>query len=145
MSDEERGADWYVNLVHYASESVRVGADEASTAQEAEELAYERAQASLCHQCATHLDLGDASGALVERNGVEVLDTMEDERLTRERTAVKAALERFADSLVGRAEANLRANQGETVELPADQGGETLAPNALRHVAMLLRLEAKTL
>lgn len=145
-TDTERGGDWCVNLVHHASESVRIPADEAATAQEAEELAHERAQASLCRRCASHLDLGDASGALVERDGVEIMDTVEDDRLRRERAAVKAALMLFADGLVTRADANLMANLTRDMSLvPADQSGQTYAPAALSFVAHLARAEAEKL
>ena len=55
-------AKFLVTLLYDASENVEVQADDAASA---EQMAYENARASLCHHCANHLDLGDASKAIV--------------------------------------------------------------------------------
>lgn len=48
-----------VVLSRPVTETVIVEGDEATTVDAAQELAYQRAQGSLCHQCAAHLSLGD--------------------------------------------------------------------------------------
>lgn len=145
----EQRPGWWVNLIFSASESVHISDADADTAEAAEELAYDRSRASLCHQCGSHLDLGDPHGVLIERHGVEVVDTVEDDLRRRESEAVKAALERFADALVERAAKNGAALHVDApgdewkAAIPADQGGVWFTPEVLRGVAMLMRLEAK--
>lgn len=48
-----------VVLSRPVTECVIVEGDEATTVEAAQELAYQRAQGSLCHKCAEHLSLGD--------------------------------------------------------------------------------------
>lgn len=50
---------YVVVLNRAASETIIVEGNEAQTVEAAQELAYQRAQGSLCHKCAEHLDLGD--------------------------------------------------------------------------------------
>jgi hypothetical protein len=48
-----------VVLSRPVTEVVFVEGDEATTVEAAQELAYQRAEGSLCHQCAAHFSLGD--------------------------------------------------------------------------------------
>lgn len=59
MNHEETPIRYEVILSRPVTECVIIEGDEASTVDAAQELAYQRAQGSLCHQCAAHLSLGD--------------------------------------------------------------------------------------
>lgn len=56
---EVRAKSYEVVLTRAASESIIVGGEEAATVEEARETAYQRAEGSLCHQCAKDLSLSD--------------------------------------------------------------------------------------
>lgn len=81
----EIGAKEYeVSIVYGASETITVGGEEAQTLVEAIERASNQSYASLCHQCAAHLSLGDPVGEVVtirHQDGTETTyDSIDDER-----------------------------------------------------------------
>lgn len=59
-----------VTLIYDATESFTI---EAESASEAIDIAYGKAEASLCYQCSEHLELGDITDSIVtDEKGQEV-------------------------------------------------------------------------
>lgn len=56
---QETPLRYVITLNRMASETITVEGDEASTIDAAQEIAYQRAEGSLCHKCAEHLTLSD--------------------------------------------------------------------------------------
>lgn len=63
---EERPREYRVVLSRTATEVVTIGGEEAATIEQAQELAYNRAEGSLCHKCGEHLSLSDYGDDLIE-------------------------------------------------------------------------------
>ncbi|WP_288080355.1 hypothetical protein [Pseudomonas sp.] len=87
-------AEYECTLIYDASHGCTVEADNLKDAIDA---AYDRADASLCHQCSARLDLGDVQGVIVYQDGAEVSDTTysgeEIARLLTEKTELLEALD----------------------------------------------------
>ena len=124
---EERPREYRVVIQRSATEVVTVGGEEAATLEQAQELAHDRAQGDLCHQCAKHLALSDPGEDLVE-----IVD-QDGEIFTRDFEAEDL-------------EARLKATRNATLDEVADalahiSTGELNASvrNKLREVAVKLR------
>jgi hypothetical protein len=130
-SNPDEVREYRVVIQRSATEVVTVGGEEASTIERAQELAHDRAQGDLCHQCAKHLSLSDPGDDLVEIvdvDGTVVTRDFEAEDLeARLRGTRLAAFLEVADALA-------------TIST-----GETNAPvrNKLREVAVKLRGAAR--
>lgn len=101
--DAERPREYRIVLSRAATEVVTVGGEEASTVEEAQELAYNRAEGSLCHQCAEHLSLSDYGDDLVEivdQDGtVTTIDYEAQDSEARLKATRNTTLEEVADAL----------------------------------------------
>lgn len=97
--------EYRVTLVRPANETVIIGGEEARTVEQAVELAEARAQATLCHQCASDLDLGDHTGHVVsivedgETESTEVRDSFEWDRRHEAAAIRNATLDEVAGAL----------------------------------------------
>ena len=100
---EERPKEYRVVIQRAATEVVTVGGEEAATLEEAQELAYNRAEGSLCHKCAEHLSLSDPGDDLVEivdQDGeVHTRDFEAEDLEARLKATRNAALDEVADAL----------------------------------------------
>lgn len=126
-NDPDEVREYRVVIQRSATEVVTVGGEEASTIERAQELAHDRAQGDLCHQCARHLSLSDPGEDLVEV--VDVDGTV----MTRDFEA---------EDLDARLKATRNATLGEVADALAHiSTGELNAAvrNKLREVAVKLR------
>lgn len=101
--DPDEVREYRVVINRSATEVVTVGGEEASTLERAQELAHDRAQGDLCHQCAKHLSLSDPGDDIVEIvdvDGTTVTRDFEAEDLDARLKATRnATLSEVADAL----------------------------------------------
>lgn len=93
-SAEIRAKSYEVVLSRAATESIVVGGEEAATVEEAREIAYQRAEGSLCHHCAQDLSLSDYGDDVVNVTALDgTVTTIDYEQLDREKDAAKVRLD----------------------------------------------------
>lgn len=102
-TDPDEVREYRVVIQRSATEVVTVGGEEAATLERAQELAHDRAQGDLCHQCARHLSLSDPDEDLVEIVHVDgtvvTRDFEAEDTAARMKATRNVALEEVADAL----------------------------------------------
>lgn len=100
---EERPREYRVVLTRSATEVVTIGGEEVATIEEAQELAYNRAEGSLCHKCGEHLSLSDYGDDLIEivdQDGdTTTIDYEAQDQAARLKATRNATLDEVADAL----------------------------------------------